>query len=61
MKTYLVTASLNSASCYNKGYQFEIIARNATEAVQKARRDIVNTGHTRQDGGLTYKAVKIEG
>ena len=61
MNRYLVTASLKSASCYNRGYEFEVVAKNSAEAIKSARKQIVNHGHTRQDGSLTYRAVKQEG
>lgn len=56
MKTYTVTASLKYPGYYNRGYKFEIVAKNKAEAIKWARRKVWDAGHTRQDGPLSYTA-----
>ena len=58
MNKYLVTATLKFPSCFDRGYEFSIIAANAKDAVKKARREVFDAGHTRQDGPIAYRAVK---
>lgn len=55
-KTYRVEARLKFPACYHSGYDFEIIAKTKAEAIKRARKEAFNSGHTRQDGPLIYKA-----
>jgi len=59
-KTYEIDARLKFMNCYNSGYIFTIIAKNKADAIKRARREIGNHGHTRQDGPISYRATEIE-
>jgi hypothetical protein len=59
-KRYEIEARLKFPSCHNSGYNFEVIANNKAEAIKRARREIGNHGHTRQDGAITYTATEVE-
>lgn len=60
MNKYKVTAALVHPACYDQGYEYEISAVNKAEAIKVARNKVRNSGWTRQDGPLNFKAEKIE-
>lgn len=59
-KTYQVEARLKFPSCFHNGYDFTISAKNKADAIKKARKEAFYSGHTRQDGPLTYTATETE-
>lgn len=59
MKTYRVEANLKFPSCYNTGYEFEVIALTKADAVKRARKLVFYEGHTKIDGPLSYKAFEL--
>ncbi len=59
IKYIVIVTAVNPAYGERPG-ELEIIARNQAEAIKQARREMVNRGHTRQDGPLRYKAVAAE-
>ena len=42
MKRYEIEARLKFASCFNSGYNFEVIGKNKADAIKRARREIGN-------------------
>jgi hypothetical protein len=38
----------------------EVFARNAKDAISRARREVWNSGYTRQDGPMIYRIKKNE-
>ena len=60
-KTYEVIASLKHPSALGGNVScYEFYARNAGDAIKQARRAMSNSGHTRQDGGVEYRARRIK-
>jgi hypothetical protein len=59
-KTYRVEARLKFPSCYHTGYDLTVAAKTKADAIKKARKDVANEGHTKQDGALTYKAYEAD-
>ena len=56
-KTYSVTASTQwKGVSWQETYTMEITAKTKAEAIKVARQKVWNMGHTRQDGGLFWKA-----
>jgi uncharacterized protein YfaQ (DUF2300 family) len=64
-KLYTVTATLKFVGYTNfgchDGYEVEVYAKNAKDAISQARRKVWDQGHDRQEGPLTYRAVVAEG
>lgn len=58
-KMYKVTSRLKFPTCYNTGYEIEVVASTKSEAISCARNIVKGLGHTRQDGGLIYVAAEI--
>ena len=56
-KTYEVTVTAKYPATGERPGVLVIDARNAVEAVKKARNEMASNGHTRQDGPLKYTAV----
>lgn len=58
--TYEVTVSSKVRIAGEREGTLEVVAKDAKEAVKRARQEMSNRGHTRQDGALIYKARKVE-
>lgn len=58
MKLWTVEATLENPGCYHAGFEYEIDAASAGEAIKIARGRVRNDGHTRQDGKINYRAQR---
>ncbi len=63
MKSYTVTATLKFTSHgshgANTGYEVEVYAKNAADAVKQARPLVRRMGWDRHEGPLTYRALPV--
>lgn len=60
IKKYVVVGTYKFPDCYNHGFEFEVYAKNKSEANKIARNMAQYEGHTRMDGPLYMKATEIE-
>lgn len=58
-KNFEVQAKLKFPSCYHTGYTSIVYAKTKADAIKRARKEVANAGHTRQDGPLIYTATEI--
>ena len=57
VKTYAVTVTFKFPIPGERdGAPIEVLARNANEAIKKARQEMSSRGYTRHDGPITYTA-----
>ena len=58
MKVYKVEVTAKFPAWGEQPGVIEVFAKDSKTAITKARREMANNGHTRQDGPVKYKVLK---